>query len=87
MKITIEIPAELYRQVNAKCRFERRTVREVTEDVYRRWLAEGRTPSATAAGHWLEDWIAMADKTMRSAPPDSTARDLLAEDRKRMERP
>ncbi len=89
MKATIEVPDDLYRLVKAKSSLEGRSVREVTEELYRRWLAEGPTAAATSAevsGQWLEDWIAMADKMMRGAPPGPTARELLNEDRNRLER-
>jgi len=85
----MEIPDDLYRLVKARCGLEGRTVREVTEELYRRWLAEAPTPPATSAeasGKWPEDWIAMADRIMKSAPPGPTARELLAEDRNRLER-
>jgi hypothetical protein len=90
VKATIEIPDDLYRLVKAKSSLEGRAVREVTEELYRRWLAEGPAPAGSAAegpGHWLEDWIAMADKAMRSAPPGATARELLEKGRGRLERP
>jgi hypothetical protein len=89
VKVTIEIPDDLYRLVKAKCSLEGRAVREVTEDLYRRWLAEGpplATASAQTPAQWLEDWIALADKTMRKVPPGPTARDQLEQDRKRLER-
>lgn len=89
MKATIEIPDDLYRLVKAKSSLEGRAVREVTEELYRRWVAEGPSParaSAEASGQWLEDWIAIADKAMRSVPPGPTARELLKEDRNRLER-
>jgi transposase len=89
VRVTIKIPDDLDRLVKAKSSLEGRTIREVTEELYRRWLAEGPTPAAAPAqpsGQWLRDWIALADETMRSAPPDPTARDLLEQDRKRLER-
>jgi hypothetical protein len=85
----MEIPDDLYRLVKAKSSLEGRAVREVTEELYRRWLAEGPAPEAKpaeAAGRWLEDWIAIADKAMRSAPLGPTARELLDEDRNRVGR-
>jgi hypothetical protein len=89
VKATIEIPDDLYRLVKAKSSLEGRAIREVTEELYRRWLAEGAVPvgaSAETAGPWLADWIALADDVMRKAPKGPTARDHLAEDRKRLER-
>jgi predicted CopG family antitoxin len=87
MKATIEIPDDLYRLVKAKSSLEGRAVRDVTEELYRRWLAESPAPAPESRREsWLEDWIAMADKAMRKALPGPTARELLAKDRKRLER-
>jgi hypothetical protein len=47
MKATIDIPDELYRKVKAKSALEGRPVREVTAQLFRRWLAE---PEAGSAG-------------------------------------
>ena len=88
MKATIEIPDELYRLVKARASLEGRAIREVTEELYRRWIAEGATAieAPAAPGPWLEDWIAMAEKVMRNLPAGPTARELLAEGRRRLER-
>ncbi|HEX5136581.1 MAG TPA: hypothetical protein VFY93_06395 [Planctomycetota bacterium] len=89
MKATIEIPDDLYRLVKAKSGLEGRAIREVTEDLFRRWVAEAPVPagaSTEAAGAWLANWIALADDVMRKAPAGPTARDHLVEDRKRLER-
>jgi hypothetical protein len=40
MKATIEIPDELYRRVKAEAAWEGRPIREVTIELYRRWLEE-----------------------------------------------
>ncbi|MCB1032453.1 MAG: hypothetical protein KDD47_01300 [Acidobacteria bacterium] len=38
MKVTIQIDDELYRKVKAKSALEGRAIREVTEDLYRRYV-------------------------------------------------
>lgn len=43
MKATIELPDELYRRVKAKTALEGRAVREVTIELYQRWLEEDAT--------------------------------------------
>lgn len=43
MKATIEIPYELFRQVNARAASQSRTIREVTDErLYRDWLSQQR---------------------------------------------
>jgi hypothetical protein len=87
MKATIEIPDELYRQVKAKSALEGRAIREVTIELYQAWLTEeapvvdDRSPEQA-----LEDLFKLADKLTANAPPGPTARELLEEDRNRLER-
>lgn len=87
MKATIEIPDELYRQVKAKSALEGRAVREVTIELYRAWLkqelpaGEQRRPEQQ-----LEELFKLADELMAGAPAGPTARELLEEDRNRLER-
>ncbi len=40
MKATIDVPDELYRRVKAKTALQGRAIREVTVELYQRWLAE-----------------------------------------------
>lgn len=40
MKATIEVPDELYRRVKAKTALQGRAIREVTVELYQRWLEE-----------------------------------------------
>jgi hypothetical protein len=87
MKATIEIPDDLYRRVKAKSALQGRTVREVTMELYQTWLVDA--PVATAAHspeQWLEEWLKLADEYMQDAPSGPSARELLEEDRNRLER-
>ena len=87
MKATIEIPDELYRQVKAKSALEGRAIREVTIELYKAWLKgespviDDRTPEQA-----LKDLFKLADELTAKAPPGPTARELLEEDRNRLER-
>lgn len=47
MKVTIEVPDELYRQVKAKSALDGRTVREVTEELFRSFV-RGQRPAEAA---------------------------------------
>lgn len=87
MKATIDVPDELYRRVKAKSALQGRAIREVTVELYQRWLAEEPVKPATPTPEqWLEEWFKLADEVMRDAPPGPTARELLAQDRNRLER-
>ena len=61
MKVTIDIPDELYRQVKAEAALRGLTVREVTTRLYRRWLREdegGRAREAPAGRSAREELAA-----------------------------
>lgn len=87
MKATIDVPDELYRKVKAKSALLGKPVREVTVDLYERWLA-GELPAgpAEAPEAWLRGWLAEADAAVRAAPAGRPAREELAADRDRLDR-
>jgi hypothetical protein len=85
VKATIDIPDDLYHKVRAKSALAGRPVREVAIELFRRWLEEDATPAEQTAEQWLEEWLRLADETMRDAPPGPTARELLEQDRSRLE--
>ena len=87
MKVTIEIPDPLYRKVKAQSALLGRSIPDVTTDLYRQWL--GESPPADGSDSpeaWLASWLAAADTAARSAPAGHSARQILAEDRGRLER-
>lgn len=48
MKATIEVPDQLYRRVKAKAALRGRSIREVTVELYQRWLEEESAPARPA---------------------------------------
>ncbi len=84
MKTTLEIPDELYRQVKAKSALEGRRVREVTISLYENWLRGGGTAAQqkTEATNWLDD---LMKHSMPAGLPGPTVREILEEDRNRLE--
>jgi hypothetical protein len=84
MKATIDIPDELYRQVKARAALEGRPVREVTIELYQRWLREAPSPTTEDAESWLRSWLKLADEVMAGAPPGHSAREILERDRERL---
>jgi len=89
MKTTIDIPDDLYRKVKAKSAIQGRRVRDVTVELYQHWVEGEReqervAPAATRK--WLREWLALADHAMKTAPPGPSAREILEEDRNRLER-
>lgn len=86
MKATIDIPDDLYRKVKAKSALEGRPIRAVTVELYRRWLQENTPALGQASAQWLEEWLRLADEASKDAPPGPTAREILEQDRNRLER-
>jgi plasmid stability protein len=67
MKTTLDLPDDLYRQVKSKAATDGRSVRDVTIELFRLWLAGsvGTTKAADAAV-WLDEWVktgAAVDRT------------------------
>lgn len=85
MKATIEIPDDLYRRVKAKSALQGRPIREVTIDLYQAWLAEEQPAAAPTPEQWLEEWLRTADEYLQDAPAGPSARELLNEERNRLE--
>lgn len=86
MKATIDIPDELYRQIKARSALLGRAVREVTIELYQRWLGETPPPTpAQSAEQWLDEWLRLGNSLLRDAPGGPTASEILAADRNRLE--
>lgn len=86
MKATIDIPDDLYRRVKARSALLGRSVREVSIELYQRWLGEIPAGSGTAsAAEWVDDWVALGKATTEASPEGPTATEILAADRARLE--
>ncbi len=89
MKTTIDIPDELYRRVKAAAALKGRRIRDVTIELYERWLRQEGSAQPAQEGsrqEWLDAWIRMGEELCREAPPGPTATEVLAADRARLER-
>ncbi len=85
MKVTADVPDDLYRRVKAKAAHEGRAVREITEALYRAYVdvpdAEARIREGEA---WLNQWLELARRL--PAPEEGpTARDHLDQARSRLD--
>ena len=88
MKATIDIPDALYRRVKARSALDGRSIRDVTIELYRRWL-ESPGPGTTsdggpndAAADWLTGWQAIGAKVVAASPDGPTTRERLVADRR-----
>ena len=85
MKATIDIPDDLYRRIKARAALLGRPVREVTIELYRRWLGEPIESRTSSAEEWLDEWEALGTAELASRRSGPTAREILASDRERLE--
>jgi hypothetical protein len=89
MKATIEIPDDLYRKLRAKSHGQGRPVHAVAIELLQRWVDEDpETPeeaSALARLEALEKVFRLADELMKDAPPGPSAREILEQDRSRLD--
>lgn len=86
MKATIDVPDDLYRRVKARTALEGRTVREVTTELYRRWLEEGSAGSGSPGGDpdeaWLEGWEELGRRIAEEPQDPRSTRQILLDDRR-----
>jgi hypothetical protein len=87
MKATIDIPDALYRRVKAKSAMQGLSIREVTAELYEAWLSEKpRGDEALSVEKWLEGWTRLGEDALKDAPDGPSAREILENDRNRLER-
>jgi hypothetical protein len=93
MKATVDIPDALYRRVKARSALEGRAIREVTIELYERWLDEERSPAGhgaqsaeqselTDAAAWLAEWERIGDEVARRSVDPRTSREILLAERR-----
>jgi hypothetical protein len=80
-------------EVKSLAALERRNVGEVVAELVRVGLdsrvhrhVPADADELATPEQWMQDWLALADKFMQDAPPGLTARDLLNEERNRLDR-
>lgn len=88
MKVTIDVPDELYYRVKAQAALKARTVREVSVELYRRWLGDLPPEQPTVSSvEWVQQWVELGTEVTGSLPASGSARDELRADRDRLEPP
>jgi hypothetical protein len=82
MKTTMNLPDILYRKVKTRAAREGRTVRDVTVELYEKWLAGPSTAKEPLDGkQWLRQWRALGKKISASLPPGTDLQAELQEQR------
>ncbi len=85
MKTSIDIPDTLYRMVKAKSALVGKKVRELTIELYQKWLEEEHPePAQPGNQESLHAWFQTADKSFAKAPEGPTTREILDLQRDRL---
>ncbi len=86
MKATVDVPDQLYRRVKARAALEGRAVREVTIELYERWLADAAERSASdraaLADAWIQRWDAIGREAAEKAVDPRSSLEILLADRR-----
>jgi hypothetical protein len=93
MKATIDIPDALYRQVKARAALDGRAIRDVTIELYTRWLGDLdaiRPPASpgdamdavVAMDAWLERWQALGADVRAAAIDPRPVSQIILEERR-----
>ena len=91
MKTTIELPNQLLDEVKTVAAREKRQIDEVVVELVREGLNHRPKSIKSIEDHsdaeqWLRNWFALADEVMVNAPEGPTARELLEDERSRLDR-
>jgi hypothetical protein len=86
MKTTMNLPDNLYRKVKTRAAAQGRTVRDVTVELYERWLEEDPPAKEPFDGKaWLERWRRLGERISAAMPPGTDLQDEIRQSRNRLD--
>ena len=89
MKTTIDLPDDLLTEVKIEAARQRRKLKELVPDLLRAGL-RARKPlppaESRAMAQWLKEWVALGAAATKGVEPGPTATQILAADRRRLEK-
>ena len=82
----MNLPDNLYRKVKTRAAQQGRTVRDVTVELYEKWLAEKPQEEEPWDGEkWLENWLDLGRRISEAMPPGENLRDEIRASRDRLD--
>lgn len=93
MKTTLEIDDALYREVKALSALTGRKLKDLVSEGLRHVLESPQVAGSTKGGQdskalsELRQWFKATERVMKKAPKGPSVRELLEQDRKRLEKP
>jgi plasmid stability protein len=89
VKTTIELPDDLLTEVKVEAARRHKKLKELVPELVRAGLRAKRTPAPARSREsekWLEAWVRLGEEATREAASGPTATEILAADRRRLER-
>ena len=89
MKTTIELPDDLITEVKIEAARRHKKLKELVPELVRAGLRANRTSAparSLESTQWLEAWVTLGEEATRGAASGPTATEILAADRRRLER-
>jgi Arc/MetJ family transcription regulator len=89
MKTTIELPDDLLTEVKIEAARQHKKLKELVPDLVRAGLRANRTLSPAKSRdskQWLEEWVKLGETATEGLPSGPAATEILAADRRRLER-
>ena len=87
MKTTMNLPVDLYRRVKSRAAQQGRTVRDVTVELYEKWLEKApvKKKKEWDGLKWLAEWRELAERISAAMPPGENLRDEIRASRDRLD--
>ena len=89
MKTTIELPDDLLTEVKIEAARRRKKLKELVPELLRAGLHANRAPGPATSRdsvQWLEEWVRLGAEATKELPQGPTATEILAKDRRRLDR-
>jgi len=89
MKTTIELPDDLLTEVKVEAARRHKKLKDLVPELLRAGLRENRTVGAAKgreSKQWLEAWLRLGEEATPGTSAGPTATEILAADRRRLER-
>lgn len=87
MKATIDVPDALYRRVKARAALDGRAVRDITIELYERWLGDRDVPGSEtdaplSGAEWLAGWQALGKEIERTSIDPRPLSEIIMSERR-----
>jgi hypothetical protein len=89
MKTTIELPDDLLIEIKVEAARRRKKLKELVPELVRAGLRANRNlgPAASQdSKEWLEAWVRLGEEATKGSASGPTATEILATDRRRLDR-